>query len=279
DDNNLEHDQHSASPTTSDRTAWDVIEEACTQRLTGELALTTAAGGTTRVYVNAGLIYFAEHDGAPSLAEQLVIAGALDDQQLQRGMVRLNGTEHLGRLFERDASIDRDSVELAVELITEDTLTDIAEQAVITFRSTIYRHHPSGINRWFASVPTVASPLAEAAPAEVVSATAKPALTLVRPVLEPAATLDTAAPDALTDLSDVDESAVIQDVSTAVSVETVESAVTAPDSPAPDRPASDTSAVERAEGIDDATTDEPVSTGLAAATVEPQPVEAHRAGA
>jgi hypothetical protein len=157
------------------RDAWEIIEEVCAQRLSGELALVTPAPTGTRVYMNNGLVYFAEHDGDETLAARLVVAGALDDEQLRRGAIRLNGVEHLGRLFERDDTVDRDAVELAIELITEMTLSDVADQPVRSFRTTMYRHHSSGINRWFSSHHTMddepttgAVPVtAQAAPAAV----------------------------------------------------------------------------------------------------------------
>jgi hypothetical protein len=167
------------------RTAWDVIEEACIARITGEMTLTTASPFKTRVYITNGLVYFAEHDADEPLAARLVVAGALEPEQLHRGSIRLNGSEHLGRLFERDTSIDRDAVELAVELITEQTLTDIAEQPVASYRTAIYRHHPSGIARWFSSHHAADDGVAGAGPGRADDDVAvKPALTLVPPAPE-----------------------------------------------------------------------------------------------
>lgn len=172
------------------RTAWDVIEEACVNRITGEMTLTTAAPHKTKVYLTNGLVYFAEHDSDDTLAARLVLAGALELDQLHRGSIRLNGTEHLGRLFERDTTIDRDSVELAVELITEQTLTDVAEEPVASYRTAIYRHHPSGISRWFSSHQSVPDEAGDEASAGVgeIETSAKPTLSLVPDVpdsLEP----------------------------------------------------------------------------------------------
>ena len=157
DHNNTVAPDATTSPgfTDPNRSAWQVIEEVCAQRLSGELALVTAAPTATRVYMNNGLVYFAEQDGDDTLAARLVISGALDDEQLRRGAIRLNGVEHLGRLFERDDTIDRDAVELAIELITEMALSDVADQPVRTFRTSMYRHHSSGINRWFSSQHTI----------------------------------------------------------------------------------------------------------------------------
>jgi hypothetical protein len=131
------------------RTAWEVIEQACNEHVTGELTITTGSPAKTKVYLLNGLVYFAERETDETLATRLVLAGALNLEQLHRGTIRLNGVEHLGRMFERDESIDRDAVELAIELVTEQTLTDIADQHVVSYRISLYRHHSSGIARWF----------------------------------------------------------------------------------------------------------------------------------
>ncbi|MCU1367738.1 MAG: hypothetical protein JWN39_3377 [Ilumatobacteraceae bacterium] len=133
------------------RTVWQVIEEACDLKVTGEVSLATSSPSRTKVYLMNGLVYFAETETDESLATRLVLVGALDQQQLKNGMLKLNGVENLGRLFERDSSIDRDAVEIAIESITEQTLAEAADQAVESFRTTMYRHHPSGIHRWYSS--------------------------------------------------------------------------------------------------------------------------------
>ena len=133
------------------RSAWEIIEDVCNAHVTGELTLTTASPTKTKVYMTRGLVYFAERETDDTLATRLVLSGAINLDQLQIGAIRLNCVEHLGRMFERDATIERDAVELAVELITEMTLTDIADQPVLSHRLAMYRHHPSGIARWFSS--------------------------------------------------------------------------------------------------------------------------------
>ena len=144
---------------TGARLAWDVIEEACISRLTGEMTLSLGSI-STRVYITNGLVYFAEHDGQSSIGERLLQLGTLSADQMSRGAIQLNNTEHLGRLFDRDPSIDRGVVELAVEMLTEETLTDIAELPVASYSTALYRHHVSGIARWFSST----QPLLEPAP-------------------------------------------------------------------------------------------------------------------
>jgi hypothetical protein len=130
----------------SPRPAWQVIEAARRQGVTGELALATAP--TTTVFLRDGRVYFAERATDTALGVRLLVAGALDRQQLSRGAILLGGVEHLGRLFDRDPSIDRATVELAVESMTDEALVAAAHETVAGYRMTMYRRHPSGIDRW-----------------------------------------------------------------------------------------------------------------------------------
>lgn len=170
------------------RAAWEVIEEARGAKITGELAITTASSKTL-VYLESGSVYFAHAEGEETLANRLVEAGAITAEQLRRGAVRLNGVEHLGRLFERDATVERDAVELALELMTEHALTEVAGQEVLSSQTTMYRQHSSGVVRWFAAPIVVTAPevAAEQAPDEAeavdVDATPKPIPTLPAPTL------------------------------------------------------------------------------------------------
>ena len=75
---------------------------------TGEVRL--ALGTGVLVYADGGRPYFAERVGDAALGERLVTTGVLRDEQLARGMIRVGDVEHLGRLFDRDATIDRDAV-------------------------------------------------------------------------------------------------------------------------------------------------------------------------
>lgn len=128
------------------RPAWQVIEAARRQRLTGELALATAP--TTTVYLRDGQVYFAERATDGALGVRLLVAGVITRPQLDRGVVLVGGVEHLGRLFERDQSIDRGTVQAAVEMMADEALVAAAEQVVAGYRMTLYRRHPSGIDRW-----------------------------------------------------------------------------------------------------------------------------------
>ena len=180
---------------TSLRAAWEVIEEARGAKITGELAITTASSKTL-VYLECGSVYFAHGEGEETLANRFVEAGAITAEQLRRGVVRLNGVEHLGRLFERDATVERDAVELALELMTEQALTEVASQEVLSSQTTMYRQHSSGVVRWFAAPIVVTTPevaavvaeaIADAAVEDVVEAevdtTPKPIPTLPAPTL------------------------------------------------------------------------------------------------
>ena len=170
------------------RAAWEVIEEARDAKITGELAITTASSKTL-VYLESGSVYFAHAEGEETLANRFVEAGAITAEQLRRGVVRLNGVEHLGRLFERDATVERDAVELALELMTEHALTEVASQEVLSSQTTMYRQHSSGVVRWFAAPIVVTAPevAAEQAPDEVeavdVDAAPRPIPTLPAPTL------------------------------------------------------------------------------------------------
>jgi hypothetical protein len=153
---------------TSLRAAWEVIEEARGAKITGELAITTASSKTL-VYLETGSVYFAHADGEETLANRFVEAGAITAEQLRRGVVRLNGVEHLGRLFERDATVERDAVELALELMTEQALTEVASQEVLSSQTTMYRQHSSGVVRWFAAPIVVTAPEFDAVVAEAIA--------------------------------------------------------------------------------------------------------------
>ena len=58
---------------------------------------------------------YAERVTDASLGSRLLEAGVLDKAQLDRGTVRVGDIEHLGRLFDRDPSVDRDAVVVVAE--------------------------------------------------------------------------------------------------------------------------------------------------------------------
>lgn len=180
------------------RTVWQVIEEACDLKVTGEVSLTTSSPSRTKVYLMNGLVYFAETETDESLATRLVLVGALDQQQLKNGMLKINGVENLGRLFDRDSSIDRDAVEIAIESITEQTLAEAADLAVESFRTTMYRHHPSGIHRWYSSQLSsdaetgAMAPMVTIVPVVVTEPAENVATSETTETIEPAETIETA---------------------------------------------------------------------------------------
>ena len=136
------------------RPAWQVIEAARRQYLTGELTLHTAP--TTRVYMRDGLVYYAERSTDGTLAVRLMMEGVITREQMQRGTVIVNGVEHVGRMFDADPTIDRSSVELCAELFADDVMVDVANRLVKGYELVLYKRHPSGIDRWYAhTVPVV----------------------------------------------------------------------------------------------------------------------------
>ena len=142
-DANLFPDEAGFSP----RPAWQVIEAARRRYLTGELTLPTTPA--TRIFLRDGLVYFAERSSDGTLPIRLMVEGVITREQMQRGTVIVNGVEHVGRMFDTDPSIDRASVELCVELFTDDVMIAVANELVPSYELTLYRRHPSGIDRWY----------------------------------------------------------------------------------------------------------------------------------
>lgn len=135
-----------AAPDTAPHRAWQVIEAARRRYLTGLLVLETTP--PTHVYLRDGQVYFAERTTDGGLAVRLLVEGVITRAQMQKATLQVSGVEHLGRMFDRDDSIDRDAVELCVELMTDDVLTHIAEAEVTGWDMKMYQRHPSGLDRW-----------------------------------------------------------------------------------------------------------------------------------
>ncbi len=114
--------------------------------LTGELSLATTP--TTHVYLRDGQVYFAERTTDGGLGVRLLVEGVITRQQMGKGALLVSGVEHLGRMFQRDPSIDRQPVELCVELMTDDLLTSVANDVIDHYTMTMYKRHPNGIDRW-----------------------------------------------------------------------------------------------------------------------------------
>jgi hypothetical protein len=123
------------------------LNEARERAFTGEIIF--EVDPEVLAYLDNGVIYYAERAADASLGRRLLDSGVIDASQLERGTVRVGDVEHLGRLFDRDPSVDRDSVLVAAETATEDLITELANEAITTIRVTAYRHHPSGVHRWF----------------------------------------------------------------------------------------------------------------------------------
>jgi hypothetical protein len=141
------------------RPAWQVIEAARHQCLTGELELPTDP--PTRIYLRDGVVYFADRTDC-SLPVRLMREGVINREQMHRGTLIVNGVEHIGRMFDADPTIDRDSVELCVELFTDDVMVGVADELVDGYELILYRRHPSGLDRWYPHGAAVTEPMTEA---------------------------------------------------------------------------------------------------------------------
>jgi len=143
---------------------WMTLNEARQRAFTGEVVF--EADPEVLAYLDNGTVYYAERASDLSLGRRLVDAGVIDLAQLERGTVRVGDIEHLGRLFDRDASVDRDAVVVLAETSTEALIAELANRAITTVRVTAYRHHPSGVHRWFVApldAPAVSRPVSAVA--------------------------------------------------------------------------------------------------------------------
>ena len=136
---------------TTPRPAAASLDVARFHAFTGEISLSSDPG--VRLYLDGGSVYHAGRLDDPSITEQLRAAGVVDADQIERGIVRVGDVEHLGRLFEREASIDRDAVMVVLETRTEEIVSELANRALASVTVSAYRHHPSGIHRWFVARP------------------------------------------------------------------------------------------------------------------------------
>ena len=132
---------------TGQQPVWMTLNIARERAFTGEVIF--ELDPEVRAYLDNGVVYYAERASDTSLGRRLVEAGVIDTEQLERGTVRVGGVEHLGRLFDRDPSVDRDAVLVVAETATDDLIADLANREITTVRATAYRHHPSGVHRWF----------------------------------------------------------------------------------------------------------------------------------
>ncbi len=156
----MEVDLFDNSDAATPRPAWHVIEAARRRYLTGVLMLDTTP--PTNIYLRDGQVYFAERSTDGGLGVRLLVEGVITREQMHKGTLQVSGVEHLGRMFERDASIDRDAVELCVELMTDDVLTNVATVEVPSYKMVLYKRHPSGLDRWLPTRVEVVTHLVEA---------------------------------------------------------------------------------------------------------------------
>ena len=161
---------------------WVVLDAARGHGFTGELTFDSIP--SAKVYLDSGEIYLAERVTDPPLGSRLVDAGALNTAQLEHGLMIIGEVAHLGRLFERVPSANRDSVLLVTEMMTEECVRWLAGQLVRDVVAAPYRHHPAGIQRWLQPVPATGAQLptstAHETPIELVDS--EPTLMSVEPL-------------------------------------------------------------------------------------------------
>ena len=159
---------------------WMILNEARERAFTGEVVF--ELDPEVFAYFDDGVVYYAERAGDSPLGQRLVAAGVLDEGQLSRGTVRVGDVEHLGRLFDREATVDRDAVIVVAESMTEGLVAELANREIASARVTAYRHHPSGIHRWFVAPRgpvSVPQPMSEVTPIGASTVDDLPGLTIL----------------------------------------------------------------------------------------------------
>jgi hypothetical protein len=152
------------------RPVWAVIDAARERQFTGELTL--HFDPPVHVYAKSGEIHLVEREGDPSIEDRLVTQGLITPDELERGVVAVAGIRHLGRLFDRVPGLDRDAIEISVDLYAAQALGEIAHLIVDQVTIANYRFHPSGLHHWWTRT-------AEGAPASPPTD-----VTVVRPEVE-----------------------------------------------------------------------------------------------
>lgn len=133
-----------------DDPVWAFVGRLRAERFTGSATL---RGPQIDLFATDGHVYLAERRGEPTLPQRLLAAGVVTAEQLERGTVEVAGTHSLARLFHRDPTVDRDLVELFVQLATDAVLADAAEAPLGPVDVAHLRHHPSGVHLWVRSTP------------------------------------------------------------------------------------------------------------------------------
>ena len=159
---------------------WGFVAQLGAERFTGQANV--GVGARLHLYATEGHVYFAERDGDARVESRFVNMGVLTQEQLDAGAVRLGDGVSLARLFSREPSIDRDAVELALEMITSQTLDAVAMEPVGVVELFPLRHHSTGIHQW--------KPLAAAEPVALADGIAADLhdpsdAAMVAPVVEP----------------------------------------------------------------------------------------------
>ncbi|MFZ4718858.1 MAG: hypothetical protein ACOYMR_05510 [Ilumatobacteraceae bacterium] len=125
---------------------WGFVQRLATERWTGEAAV--GIDPRIELFLDEGHVYVAQKAADAPLGARLLAVGALTAEQLRAGGVQLGDTVSLARLFQRDPSVDRDTVELTVDRFTEQLLEQVAEHPVGDVALHPLRHHPSGVHQW-----------------------------------------------------------------------------------------------------------------------------------
>jgi len=131
---------------------WGFVALIGSERYTGEAAV--GIDPRVRLFAVDGRVYFAEREGDAPVGTRLVNCGAVSTAQLNNGSVQIGETCSLARLFQREPSIDRDAVELTIDLATESLLESVANKAVGMPEVFPLRHHSSGVHHWLRSAAT-----------------------------------------------------------------------------------------------------------------------------
>jgi hypothetical protein len=125
---------------------WGFVALLGEDRFTGQADV--GVSPRLHLYAIEGRVYFAERDGDAPIESRFVSMGVVSAEQLERGAVRVGEGVSLARLFTRDPSIDRDAVELALEMMTAHTLEAVAMEPTGAVALSPLRHHATGIQQW-----------------------------------------------------------------------------------------------------------------------------------
>ena len=138
---------------------WGFVALVGSEQFTGEAAV--GLDPRVRLFAVEGRIYFAEREDDAPVGTRLVNCGAITANQLARGAVHAGGNESLARLFQRDATIDRDAVELTIEAATESLLASIAHNPVGMPEVFPLRYHSAGLHHWLRGATATEPPAVE----------------------------------------------------------------------------------------------------------------------